>query len=75
MTTKKDNNGGYAGVALLVGAVTFLWIWAYSFSEWGLLIGLLIGWLPALIGAFVVGLLWPLFLVGVLIFIAIIFLS
>ena len=44
----------------IVGAIVFLGIWIYSFFAWGFLIGLAIGWLPAVIGAGIAGLLWPL---------------
>jgi hypothetical protein len=58
---------GYSGWALLVGFLIFIGVWIYSITEWGLLIGLMIGWLPAIIAAFIGGLLWPL-VVAVLVF-------
>ena len=44
---------------ILTGAVVFICIWIYAISEWGLLIGLMFGWIPALIGGFILGVLWP----------------
>ena len=40
------------------GFLAFIGIWLYSISEWGLLIGLMVGWFPAIIGAVVLGILW-----------------
>lgn len=51
------------------GIVAFVALWAYAVSEWGLLIGLAFGWLPAFVGGFLVGtaatLLWPLICLAV----------
>ncbi len=57
-----DDGFQYTTGAYITGAITFLVIWIYSFFAWGFLIGLAIGWLPAIIGAFILGLLWPLVL-------------
>ena len=48
--------------AWITGLVAFFVIWIYALVSWGVLIGLLIGWLPAIIGGFVLGVLWPLVL-------------
>jgi len=48
--------------AVITGIIAFFGIWIYSFVSWGFLIGLMIGWLPAIIGAFIIGALWPLIL-------------
>lgn len=50
----------------IVGIPVFLGVWIYSMFAWGFLIGLAIGWLPALIAAFILGFLWPLVLVAIL---------
>lgn len=50
----------YVIVGVLIGVVSFFGIWIYAFNEWGLLVGLAIGWLPAIIGAFIIGFTWPL---------------
>jgi len=59
-----DRNGEtiYGVGAIITGVIVFFGIWIYSFASWGFLIGLMIGWLPAIIGAFIAGVLWPLIL-------------
>lgn len=49
----------FAGV-WIVGMVIGLGIWVYAFISWGLLLGLVFGWIPALIGGTIAGFLWPL---------------
>mgnify|MGYP006901968839 CR=1 FL=1 len=44
----------------LTGIISFLIIWIYAMSDWGLLLGLMFGWIPALIGGVVLAFLWPL---------------
>ncbi len=53
---------------LIVAVPCFIGIWIWSFVEWGVLVGLAIGWLPALIGAGIISGLWPvlLILIGIL---------
>lgn len=46
--------------ALVFGSITFLATWVYAFTVWGFLIGLAIGWLPALVAGIIIGFLWPL---------------
>jgi hypothetical protein len=58
--------------AIITGIIAFFIIWIYAFSSWGFLIGLAAGWIPAIIGGFIIGLLWPLILIlliGIIIFI------
>jgi len=50
----------YINVGAVVGILSFLAIWLYAILEWGLLLGLCIGWLPAAIGGLLFGALWPL---------------
>ncbi len=59
-------NNYYVGGAVIVGFIVFAGIWIYALGEWGLLFGLLFGWIPALIGGFVIGFLWPLALLAVI---------
>lgn len=54
----------------IVGVLSFIAIWLYSLVSWGLLIGLMIGWIPALIGGVILGFLWPLVVIGVIAIIA-----
>jgi|YNPMSStandDraft_1061717.scaffolds.fasta_scaffold12912_6 hypothetical protein len=58
ISNKKDNLD-YGTWGLLVGIVSFIGIWIYAISEWGLLLGLTFGWIPSLIGGIIAGLLWP----------------
>jgi hypothetical protein len=51
----------------VTGVIFFIGLWIYAFSEWGFLIGLAIGWLPALIGALIAAYLWPLIVALVII--------
>jgi hypothetical protein len=53
----------YINVAAIVGGLSFLAIWLYALLEWGLLLGLCVGWLPAAIGGLLFGALWPLTLI------------
>jgi hypothetical protein len=58
-----------------MGIIAFLIIWIYAIISWGFLVGLAIGWLPALIGGFIAALLWPLIALGIIILIFIILAS
>ena len=51
--------------APIVAFITFWAIWISTFFIWGFLGGLTIGWLPALIGAGIAALLWPVPVLGV----------
>jgi len=46
--------------------LSFIAIWIYAILSWGLLLGLMFGWIPALIGGAILGLLWPLVLLVVI---------
>ena len=46
----------------ITGGITFLGVWAFACFQWGFLVGLAIGWLPALIAGAIVGALWPILL-------------
>lgn len=50
----------------IVGVLSFLAIWIYALASWGFLIGLMIGWIPALIGGVILGFLWPLVVLAVI---------
>ena len=64
-------NNTYTVIAWLVGVLTFLGLWWYAITSWGLLLGLAVGWFPAMIGGAIVGFLWP--LAAILIFVIIVF--
>ncbi len=53
--------------AWIVGVLSFIAIWLYSLAEWGFLLGLTIGWVPALIGGTILGFLWPLVVLALII--------
>jgi len=55
----------YKVVAYIVGGIAAFLIWIYSLFAWGFLGGLVIGWIPALIGGAIMGFLWPLTLLVV----------
>ncbi len=50
----------------IVGALSFIGIWIYALASWGFLIGLMFGWIPALIGGVILGYLWPLVILAVI---------
>jgi len=50
----------------IVGALSFIAIWIYSFASWGFLLGLMFGWIPALIGGAILGFLWPLVVLAII---------
>jgi len=50
----------------IVGALSFIGIWIYALASWGLLVGLMFGWIPALIGGAILGYLWPLVILAVI---------
>ena len=50
----------------IVGALSFIGIWIYALATWGLLLGLMLGWIPALIGGAILGFLWPLVVLAII---------
>lgn len=60
-----DKSGYMIGV-FIVGFLSFIAIWLYALVSWGLLLGLMFGWIPALIGGVVLGFLWPLVIIAVI---------
>lgn len=50
----------------IVGVISFIAIWIYALATWGFLIGLMLGWIPALIGGAILGFLWPLVVLAVI---------
>jgi len=47
--------------------VVFLVSWVYCISEYGYLLGVGLGWLPSVIVASLVALLWPLVLIAIVV--------
>jgi len=70
-------DGTYGKGVGIVGVLTFILVfigsWIYCIATYGFLLGVGLGWLPALITAAVsgaiIGFLWPIALLGVLILI------
>jgi hypothetical protein len=56
----------YIGIGYLVGGLVGLCVWIYAIASWGLLFGLMFGWIPAMIAAGISGVLWPLIVIAVL---------
>ena len=56
----------YFIIAAIVGFLTFLAIWFFAVIKWSFLMGLMAGWIPAMIGGAFFGLILPLTLLGVL---------
>ena len=59
-------SGWYMIGIWIVGVISFILIWLYALITWGLLFGLMFGWIPALIGGIVLGFLWPLVVIAVI---------
>ena len=56
-----DGCGGlYVVVGIIVWVLSFAGFWIYAISEYGFLVGVSLGWLPAAIAATIVAGLWPL---------------
>ncbi|MBN1903600.1 MAG: hypothetical protein JW927_00730 [Deltaproteobacteria bacterium] len=49
----------YLIVASLVGSVVFIFCWVYACLSWGALPGICLGWIPALFIGIIAGLIWP----------------
>lgn len=58
---------GYKAATVLVGIAAFLGSWGYAVAEFGWLLGLGLGWFPALFVGTVLATIWPLALVGLLV--------
>jgi hypothetical protein len=54
------NGDTYWSWAILTGVIVFVGVWIYVIAEWVFLLGIMFGWIPALIAASIAGLLWPL---------------
>ena len=60
-------------MAYFIGSVVFIGVWIYAIVSWGFLIGIAIGWVPALIAGAIAGFLWPLAILIALILAILIF--
>lgn len=52
-------NDNYLAVAVLVGGVTFIATWIFCAIKYGFLLGVGLGWLPAVFCGVIAGVLWP----------------
>jgi len=59
----------YLSWALITGVLVFVGVWIYAMAEWGFLIGIIFGWIPAFIAGLIGGLLWPVIIALLFIFI------
>ncbi len=53
----------YKTIAVLVGFIAFAASWIYCIFAYGFLIGVALGWIPAMIVGFIAGALWPIVLI------------
>ncbi len=60
--------------AIITGIIIFIGVWIYAIASWGFLLGVMIGWLPAMIAGLIGGILWPLIILIVVGFIGLILL-
>ena len=59
----------YAAGFLITTFVAFIGFWIYCIATYGFLLGVGFGWFPSLIAGIIIGAVWPLLLLGVIIFI------
>lgn len=45
--------------AIISGIIGAIAIFIYALTSWGILFGLIFGWIPAIIGGVIIGFLWP----------------
>ncbi len=58
----EDEGGGcYKVITIIVWVLSFAGFWIYAISEYGFMLGVSLGWLPAAIAATVAAIVWPLF--------------
>ncbi len=60
----------YETGALITGVIAFIALMVYAVSTYGWFLGLGMGWIPAGVIAFVIGLLWPVVLFALALVIA-----
>lgn len=60
ITLVKNNSEWYSTIGFIVGILTFIGVWIYAMGQWGFLIGIMAGWIPAAIAAVIAGFVWPL---------------
>lgn len=58
-----DSDNIYIKIGSFFGIISFFIVWIYAIYSWGFLFGLLLGWLPAIIFAFISICIWPLYVI------------
>lgn len=53
------HQGWYETIAKIVAVPVFIGVWIYCIFAYGFLLGVGLGWLPAMIVAVIAGFLWP----------------
>ena len=61
-----NENMWYPIGGFITGALVFIGVWIYALASWGFLVGMTIGWIPALISAVIAGFIWPVLAVVVI---------
>lgn len=59
------NQGSYEIIAKIVAVPVFIGVWIYCIFAYGFLLGVGLGWLPAMIVAVIAGFLWPIILLAI----------
>ena len=62
----------YNSVAVVVAVITFVGSWVYCIVTYGFLLGVGLGWLPSIITAVIAGAVWPVLVIGGLVFVIVI---
>lgn len=57
--TEKEDFEWYSTIGYISAFLTFFGVWIYAIGEWGFLIGIMAGWIPAFITAVIAGYTWP----------------
>lgn len=60
ITPVKQDSEWYSTIGFIVGFLTFFGVWIYAMGQWGFLIGIMAGWIPAAISAVIAYFIWPL---------------
>ena len=57
---------GYKIGAGITGLIVFIVAWIYCIATYGFLLGVGLGWLPAIITAYVAAIIWPIIAFGLM---------
>lgn len=59
IANEKNDSEWYSTIGFISGFLTFFGVWIYAMGEWGFLIGIMAGWIPAVISAVIAYYVWP----------------